>query len=62
MRTPPVDFAAAARGLGCRAWSVAAGEALEPALRAALAEDGPTLVDVTIDPSGYGAQLAALRG
>jgi len=62
VRTPPVDFAAAARGLGCRAWSVAAGAPLEPALRAAFAEDGPTLIDVTIDPSGYGAQLAALRG
>ena len=62
VRTPAVDFAAAARGLGCRAWSVAAGEALEPALRAAFAEPGPTLIDVTIDASGYGAQLAALRG
>ena len=62
VRTPPVDLAAAARGLGCRAWSVAAGEALEPALAAAFAEDGPTLIDVTTDPSGYGAQLAALRG
>lgn len=62
LRTPPVDFAAAARGLGCRAWSVAAGEALEPALSAAFAEPGPTLIDVTTDASGYGAQLAALRG
>ena len=33
-----------------------------PALRAAFARPGPTLVDVTIDPSGYGAQLTALRG
>ncbi len=62
VRTPPVDFAAAARGLGCRAWSVAPGDPLEPALRAAFAEDGPTLIDVTTDASGYGAQLAALRG
>lgn len=62
VRTPPVDFAAAARGLGCRAWSVAAGEPLESVLRTAFAEDGPTLIDVTTDPSGYGAQLAALRG
>ncbi len=62
VRTPPVDFAAAARGLGCRAWSVGADEALEPALQAAFAEDGPTLIDVTTDASGYGAQLAALRG
>jgi acetolactate synthase-1/2/3 large subunit len=62
VRTPPVDFAAAARGLGCKAWSVAAGEPLESVLRSAFAEDGPTLIDVTTDPSGYGAQLAALRG
>ena len=62
LRTPPVDFAAAARGLGCKAWSVAAGEPLDPALQAAFAEEGPTLVDVTTDASGYGAQLAALRG
>jgi len=62
LRTPTVDFAAAARGLGCRAWSVAAGAPLEPALRAAFADDGPTLIDVTTDASGYGAQLAALRG
>jgi len=62
VRTPPVDFATAARGLGCRAWSVGPGEPLEPALAAAFAEAGPTLIDVTTDPGGYGAQLAALRG
>jgi acetolactate synthase-1/2/3 large subunit len=62
LRTPTVDFAAAARGLGCKAWSVAAGEPLESVLRTAFAEDGPTLIDVTTDASGYGAQLAALRG
>jgi acetolactate synthase-1/2/3 large subunit len=62
VRTPAVDFAAAARGLGCQAWKVGPGDPLEPALRAAFAHQGPTLVDVTIDPSGYGAQLAALRG
>jgi acetolactate synthase-1/2/3 large subunit len=62
VRTPSVDFAAAARGLGCRAWSVGPGDPLEPALAAAFAEEGPTLIDVTTDASGYGAQLAALRG
>ena len=62
VRTPPVDFAAAARGLGCKAWSVGAGEPLESVLRTAFAEAGPTLIDVTTDASGYGAQLAALRG
>ncbi len=39
-----------------------AGDPLEPALAAAFAEAGPTLIDVTTDPGGYGAQLAALRG
>ncbi len=62
VRYPALDFAAAARGLGCRAWTVGRGEPVEPALRAAFAEDGPTLVDVRVDASGYGAQLAALRG
>jgi acetolactate synthase-1/2/3 large subunit len=62
VRYPAVDFAAAARGLGCQAWKVGRGDPLEPALRDALAHPGPSLVDVTIDPSGYGAQLAALRG
>ncbi len=62
VRYPAVDFAAAARGLGCQAWAVGREDALEPALRAAFAHAGPALVDVTIDPSGYGAQLAALRG
>ncbi len=62
VRTPAADFAGAARGLGCRAWAVGPDDALEPALREAFAHPGPGLVDVTIDPSGYGAQLAALRG
>ena len=62
VRYPAVDFAAAARGLGCQAWKVGPDDPLEPALRAAFAHPGPALVDVTIDPSGYGAQLAALRG
>ena len=62
VRYPAVDFAAAARGLGCQAWTVGREDAIEPALRAAFAHPGPTLVDVTIDPSGYGAQLTALRG
>ncbi len=62
VRSPAVDFAAAARGLGCQAWKVGPGDPLEPALRTAFAEPDPTLIDVTLDPSGYGAQLAALRG
>ncbi len=62
VRYPAVDFAAAAAALGCRSWRVNAGEALAPALRQAFAGGGPAVVDVTVDPSGYGDQLAALRG
>ena len=31
-------------------------------LPAAFAQDGPSLVDVHIDPAGYAAQLQAMRG
>ncbi len=49
----------AVAGLGL---AIMADDAREPALREAFAHPGPGLVDVTINPSGYGAQLAALRG
>ena len=61
VRTAPIDFAAA-RALGCRAWRVGLEEELAPAIEAAFAGDGPALIDVAVDPSGYGNQLAALRG
>ena len=62
VRYPAVDFAAAARALGCRAWRVDMDTPLELVLAEAFAGDGPALVDVAVDPSGYGAQLKALRG
>jgi acetolactate synthase-1/2/3 large subunit len=62
VRYPAVDLAAAARGLGCRAWRVDEGAPLEPVLAEAFAGTGPAVVDIAIDPAGYGAQLAALRG
>lgn len=62
VRYPGVNFAAAAEALGCRAWRVGAGDALAPALKEAFAGNGPALVDVVVDPSGYGDQLVALRG
>jgi len=62
VRYPAVDLAAAARALGCRAWPVPLEAPLEPVLAEALAADGPALLDVAVDPAGYGAQLAALRG
>lgn len=62
VRYPSVDFAASARGLGCRAWRVEPGEPLAPVLEQAFAGPGPALVDVICDPDGYGDQLEALRG
>ena len=56
------DFAAIAGAFGLRSWRVEAGEQLEPALRAAAAQSGPSLIDVHIDASGYPAQTRALRG
>ena len=62
VRYPKADFAAAARGMGCEAWTVGAQDPLEFALAEAFETHGPTLVDVTVDPSGYRDQLTALRG
>jgi acetolactate synthase-1/2/3 large subunit len=62
VRTPRADFAAAARGMGCAAWTVGETDSLEDALKAAFAVDGPALVDVAVDPGGYRDQLAGLRG
>lgn len=62
VRYPRADFATAARGMGCASWTVAALDPLEFALAEAFETDGPTLVDVSVDPSGYRDQLIALRG
>jgi thiamine pyrophosphate-dependent acetolactate synthase large subunit-like protein len=35
---------------------------LEPALDVGLSADGPVLIDVHVDPAGYGRQLKAMRG
>ncbi|MFQ5954242.1 MAG: thiamine pyrophosphate-dependent enzyme, partial [Kiloniellales bacterium] len=61
VRYPAVDLAAAARALGCRGWRVDPDTQLAPILDQAFAADRPALVDIAIDPSGYAAQLAALR-
>ena len=57
-----VDFASIARGYGCAGYRVETLEELKPALLAALAEDGPTVVDVVVDPSPYHEQIISLRG
>lgn len=62
VRYPAIDFAAAAVGMGCGAWKVGRDQPLGPVIDAALAHEGAGLIDVTVDPAGYGEQLAALRG
>ena len=62
VRYPKADFAAVARGMGCKAWSVGEADPLDAALAEVFAAEGPTLIDVTVDPSGYRDQLIALWG
>ncbi len=62
VRYPAVDFASAAKGQGCVAWTVDRKDPLEAVLASALTHEGPSLIDIRVDPSPYGEQLAALRG
>lgn len=59
---PRLDFAAIAHGFGIEASAVATAQDYEAALARAFAVDGPYLIDVQVDPSGYLAQSQALRG
>ena len=56
------DFAKVAEGFGVRGFVATDADGFRAALRAAFAHDGPSLVDVHVDPSGYPAQIQALRG
>ncbi len=56
------DFAEVMRGLGGRGYRAATAFEYREALQAALAGEGPALIDVVVDPSGYLEQLKALRG
>ena len=62
VRWPRTDFAKVARGFGVAAWRVETAAEYEAALEAAREVDGPTLIDVVLDPAGYAAQLKAMRG
>jgi acetolactate synthase-1/2/3 large subunit len=62
VRYRPTDYAAIARGCGLAAETVRDAATLRRAARSACARRGPTLLDVTVDPSGYGAVLDAIRG
>ena len=48
---PPIDFAALAGSMGVRAERVTSLPEVRKALAAALIADGPTLIDVVLDPS-----------
>jgi len=56
------DFAGVMRALGGRSYRAKSLGGYRRALVRALAGHGPALIDVTVDPSGYPAQLRALRG
>lgn len=59
---PRIDFADIARGCGVAAFAATTLDEYRAALRTALSADGPVLIDVQVDPSGYLAQSIALRG
>ena len=56
------DFAAIAEGFGATGFHAATEAEYITALEAAFALQGPSLIDVTVDPAGYTAQLQAMRG
>jgi acetolactate synthase-1/2/3 large subunit len=58
----PTDFAAIAVGCGVRGERIVDTEAYATALQRAFEHDGPTLLDVQTDPSGYPRLLATIRG
>ncbi|MBV8168941.1 MAG: thiamine pyrophosphate-binding protein [Alphaproteobacteria bacterium] len=58
----PANFAAIAEGFGCAAYRVETPDQLGPALRSALDQDGPALVDVVVNPHAYHEQIISIRG
>ncbi|WP_158287568.1 thiamine pyrophosphate-binding protein [Falsiroseomonas bella] len=56
------DFTRVAEGFGLRGFLATDPDSYADALRAAFAHDGPSLIDVHVDPAGYPAQLRAMRG
>jgi acetolactate synthase I/II/III large subunit len=62
-RYPRTDFAAVAEGMGVAGFRAGPSpEGLQAVLAEFAAHVGPALVDIAVDPSGYPAQLEALRG
>ncbi len=62
VRWEQYDFAGTMRALGGLGLSAADETQYVSALRTALEVRGPSLIDVVVDPGGYGQQLKAMRG
>lgn len=62
VRYRAVDFAGAAKALGCATWRVERDEPLAAVISEAFRVDGPALIDIAVDAGGYSEQLTALRG
>jgi acetolactate synthase-1/2/3 large subunit len=58
----PVSYARAAQALGAAAVSVSTETDLAAALSAASGRDGPTVIDVQVDPAAYPAIMELSRG
>jgi acetolactate synthase-1/2/3 large subunit len=58
----PVSYARAAQALGAAAVAVSTEQDLAAALSAASGRDGPTVIDVQVDPAGYPAIMDLSRG
>jgi acetolactate synthase-1/2/3 large subunit len=58
----PVSYARAAQALGAAAVAVSTEEDLAAALSAASGRDGPTVIDVQVDPAAYPAIMDLSRG
>lgn len=55
------DFAMVAQGCGMRSWRARSSGELKEAMALALEHQGPSLIDVVVDPSSYSQIYAALR-
>ena len=62
VRYAPIDFAAIGTACGLASQRVSDVAQYEQALRQALDSDGPTLLDVAVDPSAYPAVIDVIRG
>lgn len=62
VRWPRTDFATVAKGFGCAAWRVETPAEYADALAEAARTEGPSLIDVVLNPAGYAEQLKAMRG